>query len=118
MNGSFNVTRENRTKVFFIIAGRKTSIDKYLRENPLQREEIWKRCRKKEDIDTVTVSDKIILLKGWWQYDSALVSKIKFISEYFPGIIEFFDGEFGKEWREKHWKSEEFYDRFDILDLG
>lgn len=111
-----NDGRENNTILYFIVAGRKCSIEEYFKKNPLKNNEVWKRCRKKEDIFTITVNDKIILLKGWWQYDK-IVNEIRIINKNFPNMIEFEDGDYGKEWREKNWKSEEVYGKFDMLVL-
>lgn len=110
----------------YIIAGKKETYYKYCKQYPLVKQSLIY-VRKKEDLESITSWDIIVLLQGWFARKWA-VEYVSDIMENNPGfVIEEQDGHFGEEKRKeilekinskrKDLKSDRIPSRFDLLDI-
>ena len=98
----------------YIIAGKRESVDKYLKKYPLEDGEEIKYCSRSNHLDNIGLNDVLILLPGWFSKSWAKndVQKIIEIGLF----IEYHDGKIGESER-KNLKSDSINSRFDLLDL-
>jgi hypothetical protein len=109
----------NNRPMRYIIAGKRESLNKYLKDHPLNNGEQIKYCRGPIDLIGIKKEDKVVLLPGWFAKEWA-EQTIKNINEMYPyANFEYHDGKVGESERKslKSEKSETIYSRFDILDL-
>ena len=102
----------------FVIAGKKETYKKYIKDNSLSIEDCFYISSKLQSESYIfTENDIIVLLPGWfaksWAKDFLEETK-----QSYPSIvIEYLDGKIGESER-KNLQSESINSRFDILDFG
>ena len=101
----------------FVIAGKKETYKKYIKDNSLSIEDCFYISSKLQSESYIfTENDIIVLLPGWFAKNLS-PNFLQTIQSYPSIVIEYLDGKIGESER-KNLQSESINSRFDILDFG